>query len=225
MTFDPQKLLDAHNGDALAALNALESQRHEAQEGRDREGRAAQAARRERDAARSELDTANEALRAAQQNAAPEGAVILTGDDAQFWMQQQAQGGREHLQARLTRADDADTLERTVTAGRAAALHSVSEGDLSEWLAGRALSSESRKDAEGNDATVYGVTVQEDGKDVFRPLTEFKTFTALTAQAGTQQQERPRIPAQTTNGKEPEKGGIAQRQNQQAAPHLRPKTT
>lgn len=197
MTFDAAAFLAQHSSPE-AALNALNAQYQEAQDGRDREGRAAQAARRERDTARSELDTAREELRTAQQQAAPEGAVVLTGDDAQFWTQQQAQGGREHLQARLTRAETADTLERTLAQQRAAAAYSVSEDDLGEWLAGRPLTSEVRKDAENKDTTVYGVTVQENGKDTFKPLSEFKTFTALTGDG--KQQERPKIAAQRADG-------------------------
>lgn len=190
MTFNAQQFLDQHGGDALAALAALEAQRSEAQEGRDREGRAAQAARRERDSARSELDTAREELRTAQQNAAPEGAVVLTGEDAQFW---QAQQGREHLQQRISRADDADRLERTVTLQRAASASGLTEAELSEWLGERQLTSGKAKDKDGKDVDAYGLTVKgEDGKDVFKPLTEFPTFQKLAQPV----QQGPRLPQQ-----------------------------
>lgn len=202
MTFDPQKLLDTHNGDPLAALRALEAQREEAQEGRDREGRAAQAARRERDAARSELDTAREDLKTAQAKALPEGGVVLTGEDAAAWNAVQEKGGREYLTGRLTRAEEADTLERTLNVQRASSASGVQEPLLMEWLNGRPLTAERRKDAEGKDVDVYGVTVREGDAEVFKPLSDFATFTALTAEHKPEPQ-RQQFPAQATGGGKP----------------------
>jgi predicted RNase H-like nuclease (RuvC/YqgF family) len=103
------------------------------------------------------------------------------------------------LTDRLSRAEQADTLERTLALTKAATALSVGEADLTEWLAGRDLKVGTVKNAEGQDVEAFGITVKDGDADTFKPLTEFKTFTALT---GNQQPEPPRtqFPKQETKG-------------------------
>lgn len=172
----------AQHPDPEAALIALEAQREEAQEGRDREGRAAVTARTQRDSARSELDTAREEVRAAQQRVAPEGAVVLTADDATAWQTaQQYQGG---LSQALSDATEGRNAARSLTVNRAAAALNVPEADLTDFLGDRLPVVQSRQQ-DGQTIEVYGLG---EG-DAFRPLAEIGAIRALQ---GTQEAAPPR---------------------------------
>ena len=174
MTFNAAEFLATHGGSAEAALAALHRQLEEAQEGRDREGRAAQTARRERDAARSELDTAREAARAAESRAAPEGAVILTGEDATAWQQLQERGGLTAWDQDRTAAQQARETARALAVTRAATHLGIPEDALLEFLGDRAPVVQ-RRTVDGQEVDVYGLG---DGES-FRPLAESSVIRAL----------------------------------------------
>lgn len=188
MSFDAAAHLAQH-GTPEAALNALHRQYEEAQEARDREGRAAQAARRERDAARSELDTAREALRVAEGRAAPEGAVILSAEDAAAWRQVQERGGLSAWDEDRAAAEQGRATERALTVNRAAASLGIPESDLSDYLGDRVPVARTRE-VDGQTVTDYGLG---EG-DAFRPLSEVR---ALQALRGKDPQPPAPIPAPT----------------------------
>ncbi|GHG37473.1 hypothetical protein GCM10017784_34800 [Deinococcus indicus] len=214
---DYAALLEQHGGDALKALEALDK---DAQKRIDDEGQAAARARRQRDEARTERDKERDELLDLRARVPQDGAVILTGDDATTWQGIQEKGGAQWLTARLTAAETADSLNRQLVTQRATQTLGVPEDVMTEWLAGRELATTTAQE-DGQDVTVYGVQV--DGQ--FKPLTEFKTFTALLGEEGDQNRDgsgRSFID-QRSGGKRPSTDGIAKAQNARGASHLRPK--
>lgn len=179
MKFDAAAFLAQHKDDPIAALNALEAMREEAQTGRDKEGQAAATARKQRDDAKSELAAAQDQLAEAKKTAVPEGAVVLTGEDATVWQSITEKGGRDYLTARLTRAEEADGLESKNLKIQASLALGRSQEHLDEWLGGRGPLTVQTEKKDGKEVPVYGITVKEDGKDVFKPLDSFATFNAL----------------------------------------------
>jgi len=195
--FNPEQFLAQHNGDPLAALRALEDQRHEAQEGRDREGRAAQNARRERDTARSELDTAREELRTAQERTAPEGAVVLTGEDATAWHAFTERGGLTAWDADRTAADAGREAQRNLDLQAAAAWTGKPVEALRDYLEGKQWTSRTVQ-VDGQPVTEYGIGEGES----FRPLTELPGVQAI--QGAATPPARPAHPGQDLSGNKPE---------------------
>jgi hypothetical protein len=212
---DYAALLEQHGGDALKALEALDK---DAQKRIDDEGQAAARARRQRDEARAERDKERDELLDLRARVPQDGAVILTGDDATTWQGIQEKGGAEWLTTRLTAAETADGLNRQLTAQRATQALGVPEDDLTEWLAGRELTTTTAQE-DGQDVTVYGVQV--DG--AFKPLTEFKTFTALLGEGSGQRSSGGGSFIDQRSGGRAKTDGIAREQNKRGASHLRPK--
>ena len=196
MTFNPADFLAQH-ASPEAALNALNAQLQEAQEGRDREGRAAQAARRERDAARSELDTAREELRTAQQNAAPEGAVVLTGEDATAWQSITERGGLTAWDADRAAAETGRAAQRALDLQAAATALGKPAEALADYLEGKQWGSRTET-RDGQTVTVYGVG---EG-DAFKPLSDLPGVQAIQGSAP-EPAPRPQFPRQETSGNKP----------------------
>ena len=195
-----QEWLDKHDGDALKALAAL----YEDRQGKiDSEGSSAQRARKQRDEAKAALEAAQDELTDARKAKVPDGVLILTGDDASAWTALTEKGGRDYLNGRLSRAEDADKLELTVAQTKAASAYGVGEDDLSEWLAGRPLKLGKAKDAEGKEQDAYGLELP----DGFKPLSAFKTFTALSSTE--RKPEGKSFVPQTSDGKAPKVDPVA----------------
>lgn len=126
--------------------------------------------------------------------------------------------GEQAVQTWLDSISETATLRETVERQRAAAALGVSEAELAEWLGERKLTSSKVKDGDGKDVDAYGLTVKgTDGKDTFKPLTDFQTFQKLTSQQHQQQTPSLQFPQQRLPVQQPQQVNVNDRAAQIAA--------
>lgn len=184
MTFNAQAWLDSHDADPLKALESLAAKR-------DEEGKDAARARRQRDKVEGERDALTERLADAEKRAAPEGATVLTGDDATAWQTFNERGGLSAFEEAAQAKTERDILLQERVLDNAAKFAGVDRTDLAEFLGDRKPVSRQVKDGE-NEVEVYGLG---EG-DAWKPLTEFKAVQAL-ASAPAQPAQPPAKPLPT----------------------------
>ncbi len=190
MTFNATEYLAEHGGDALKALDALAAKR-------DEEGKDAARARRQRDEAKSERDALRDQLTDAEKRAAPEGATVLTGDDATAWQTFKERGGLKAFDEAEQVKQERDTLKRQADLTEAAQALGKPADALAEILEGKTLEKRTVKAQDGSESEQWGIPQG----DTFKPLSELRSIQLL----GTAQPDKP-APAPLPTG---QRGGNA----------------
>jgi len=190
MTFNATEYLAEHGGDALKALDALAAKR-------DEEGKDAARARRQRDEAKSERDALRDQLTDAEKRAAPDGATVLTGDDAAAWQTFKERGGLKAFDEAEQVKQERDALKRQADLTEAAQALGKPADALAEILEGKTLEKRTVKAQDGSESEQWGIPQG----DTFKPLSELKSIQLL----GTAQPDKP-TPAPLPTG---QRGGNA----------------
>ncbi len=212
MDFDATQWLADHENDPLKALKALQAKR-------DEEGKDAARARRQRDEAKQERDALKDQLADSEKRTAPEGATVLTGDDATAWQTFKERGGLKAFDDAEQVKNERDALQREASISKAALALGKPQDALAEILEGKTLSTRTVKGEDGKEAEQWGIGEGE----AFKPLSEMRSIQLLgSAEPAPKPAPAPLPTGQRGGASQP--GGIAREQNKRAASHLRPKT-
>ncbi len=168
MDFDANQWLQDHENDPVKALNAMKAKW-------DAEGKAAALARRQRDDAKGERDGLQDKLTEAEKRSAPEGATVLTGDDATAWQTFKGRGGLKVFDEAEQVKKERDELQREQAITKAALALGKPQDALAEILEGKTLTSRPVKAEDGKESQEWGIG---EG-DKFKPLSEMRSIQLL----------------------------------------------
>ena len=190
MDFDAKQWLESHDNDPEKALSALARKWND-------EGKAAARARTQRDEAKSERDALRDQLADAEKRAAPDGATVLTGDDAAAWQTFKERGGLKAFDEAEQVKQERDALKRQADLTEAAQALGKPADALAEILEGKTLEKRTVKAQDGTESEQWGIPQG----DTFKPLAELRSIQLL----GTAQPDKP-APAPLPTG---QRGGNA----------------